>query len=120
MSHIKQEAVRIYEQIAELEAKRNVLLDEAKSNESPKEIRERLLEQVKQDNHEISTMERQTTEIREAIEKASEELRQTEIDLEEMSGERNQKYKELKKREETMNQFLETYEESRSAEVVSD
>ena len=39
--------------------------------------------------------------------------------MDEMSGEKNQKYKELKKREETMNQFLDTYEESREAEVVS-
>ena len=59
MSHIKQEAVRIYEQINELELKKSTLLEEEKSNESPKEIRERLLEQVKQDNHEIGTMDRQ-------------------------------------------------------------
>jgi len=59
MSHIKQEAVRIYEQINELEQKKMTLVEEQKSNESPKEIRERLLEQVKQDNHEISTMDRQ-------------------------------------------------------------
>lgn len=59
MSHVKQEAVRIYEQINELEMKKATLLEEEKSNESPKEIRERLLEQVKQDNHEISTMDRQ-------------------------------------------------------------
>lgn len=59
MSHIKQEAVRIYEQIGELETKKQALLEEQKSNESPKEMRERLLEQVKQDNHEINTMDRQ-------------------------------------------------------------
>lgn len=59
MSHVKQEAVRIYEQINELELKKAQLLAEEKSNESPKEIRERLLEQVKQDNHEINTMDRQ-------------------------------------------------------------
>ena len=63
MSHIKQEAVRIYEQINELELKKSTLLEEEKSNESPKEIRERLLEQVKQDNHEIGTMDRQWVHI---------------------------------------------------------
>jgi len=40
-------------------------------------------------------------------------LRQVDADLEDISGEKNQKYKELKKREETMNQFLDTYEESK-------
>lgn len=59
MSHVKQEAVRIYEQINDLQTKKSALLEEQKSNESPKEIRERLLEQVKHDNHEISTMDRQ-------------------------------------------------------------
>ena len=33
------------------------------------------------------------------------------------SGERSQKYKELKKREETMNEFLETFDENKQAEV---
>ena len=37
MSHVKQEAVRIYEQINELELKKAQLLAEEKSNESPKE-----------------------------------------------------------------------------------
>lgn len=59
MSHVKQEAVRIYESINELEMKKATLLEEEKSNESPKEIRERLLEQVKQNNQEINTMDRQ-------------------------------------------------------------
>lgn len=59
MSNIKQEAVRIYAQISELESKKESLLEEQKSNESPKEMRDRLLEQVKQDNHEINTMDRQ-------------------------------------------------------------
>lgn len=56
--------------------------------------------------------------MRDNIEKVQEELRQLEIDLDEMSGERNEKYKELKKREETMNQFLDSYEESKATEVV--
>lgn len=57
--------------------------------------------------------------MRENIEKLQEDLRQADVDLDEMSGEKNQKYKELKKREETMNQFLDTYDESYNAEVVS-
>lgn len=55
----------------------------------------------------------------ENIEKLQEDVRQADDDLSEMSGEKNQKYKELKKREETMNQFLETYEDARTSEVVS-
>lgn len=57
--------------------------------------------------------------MRETTEKLQEDIRQADIDLDEMSGEKNQKYKELKKREETMNQFLDTYEEAHASEVVS-
>lgn len=46
-------------------------------------------------------------------------MRQVDADLEDISGEKNQKYKELKKREETMNQFLDTYEESKVSEEVN-
>jgi len=35
-----------------------------------------------------------------------------------LSGERNQKFKELKKRDETMSQFLDTFDESKHDEVA--
>jgi len=59
MSHVKQEAMRLYEQIRELESKRDQMLREQKTEETPQAERERLLNQVKHDNHEIGTMERQ-------------------------------------------------------------
>lgn len=116
LSQVKQEAVRLYEQLNELGAKHASLLEESKTTVSPAEERERLLKQVKEDNQEIASVERQTNEMKEKIEQMQEESHQLDIDIEENQGERNQKYKELKKREETMDDFLKTFEECKMQE----
>ncbi len=55
---MKQEAVRLYEQLHELEEKKASLVAEEQSRGSPAEERERLLKQVKDDNQEIAGMEK--------------------------------------------------------------
>lgn len=116
-SQVKQEAVRLYEQLNDLETKRDALVQETKNQSSPAEEREKLLKQVKEDNQEIASLERQTNDLREKVEQVQEEIRQLDIDIEENQGERNQKYKELKKREETIDEFLNTFEESKQQEI---
>ncbi len=51
--------VRLYEQLHELEEKRDQLLEEQQSRGTPQEEREKLLRQVKEDNQEIASMDRQ-------------------------------------------------------------
>ncbi|CAH1243745.1 intraflagellar transport protein 74 homolog isoform X1 [Branchiostoma lanceolatum] len=116
-STIKQEAVRLYEQLHELQEKRDNLMAEDQAKGSPAEEREKLLKQVKEDNQEIASMDRQTGEIREKINVLQEEIRQLDMDLEEHQGERNLKYKELKKREETMDEFLNSFEQTKGSEL---
>lgn len=58
-SQVKQEAVLLYEKLYELESHRDQMIAEDKSMGSPMEERERLLKQVKEDNQEIASMERQ-------------------------------------------------------------
>ncbi|XP_005105393.1 intraflagellar transport protein 74 homolog [Aplysia californica] len=117
LSQVKQEAVRLYDQLHELEIKRDGLVEEAKSKGSPAEEREKLLKQVKEDNQEIASMERQTRELQEKIEGMQDNIQQLDLDIEENQGERNQKYKELKKREESMDEFLATFEENKADEA---
>ncbi|CAH1779959.1 unnamed protein product [Owenia fusiformis] len=117
MSTVKQEAVRLYEQLNELEVKRDSIMEELQSSGTPEEERERLLKQVKEDNQEMSSMDRQCNEIREKVSNLQEEIRQLDMDIEENQGERNQKYKELKKREETMTEFLESFDQSKNQEL---
>uniref|UniRef100_A0ABI7YZ67 Intraflagellar transport 74 n=1 Tax=Felis catus TaxID=9685 RepID=A0ABI7YZ67_FELCA len=116
-SQVKQEAVLLHEKLYELESHRDQMIAEDKSMGSPMEERERLLKQVKEDNQEIASMERQLTDIKEKIKQFNEEIRQLDMDLEEHQGEMNQKYKELKKREENMDTFIETFEETKNQEL---
>nr|XP_023400981.1 intraflagellar transport protein 74 homolog isoform X3 [Loxodonta africana] len=129
-SQVKQEAVLLHEKLYELESHRDQMIAEDKSMGSPMEERERLLKQVgrmnifliyqdlvKEDNQEIASMERQLTDIKEKINQFNEEIRQLDMDLEEHQGEMNQKYKELKKREENMDTFIETFEETKNQEL---
>ena len=51
--------MRLYEQINDLQEKRDQLMEEAASRGTPQEEREKLLKQVKEDNQEIGSMERQ-------------------------------------------------------------
>ncbi|XP_018529147.1 LOW QUALITY PROTEIN: intraflagellar transport protein 74 homolog [Lates calcarifer] len=115
-SQIKQEVVRLHETLSALEAKRDAMEAEHKSLGSPQEEREKLFKQVKEDNQEIASMERQLTEIRERTGQITEEIRQLEQDSEEAQGECQQKYKELKRKEEEIDRFLESFEESRAQE----
>uniref|UniRef100_A0A8D0E863 Intraflagellar transport 74 n=1 Tax=Salvator merianae TaxID=96440 RepID=A0A8D0E863_SALMN len=116
-SQIKQEALQLYEKLHSLEEHRDQMIAEDKSMGSPQEERERLLKQVKEDNQEIASMERQLTDIKEKINQLNEGIRQLDMDLEEQQGEKNLKYKELKKREESMDNFLESFEETKNQEL---
>ncbi|XP_060093172.1 intraflagellar transport protein 74 homolog [Heteronotia binoei] len=116
-SQVKQEALQLYEKLHRLEEHRDQMTAEDKSMGSPQEERERLLKQVKEDNQEIASMERQLTDIKEKINHLNEGIRQLDMDLEEHQGEKNLKYKELKKREESMDSFLESFEDMRNQEL---
>lgn len=116
-SQVKQEAVLLHEKLQELELKRDAMVAEDKSMGSPQEERDRLFKQVKEDNQETASMERQLTEMREKMSLINEEIRLLDNNMEEHQGERNQKYKELKKRDETMDSFLDSFDETKATEV---
>ncbi|KAM6033270.1 intraflagellar transport protein 74 homolog isoform 2-T3 [Chlamydotis macqueenii] len=116
-SQVKREAVQLYEKLHELEERRDQMIAEDKNMESPQEERERLLKQVKDDSQEIASMERQLTEVKEKTNHFKKVIQRLDIDLENHQGEENWKYKELKKREESMDSFLETFEEVKNQEL---
>lgn len=114
---MKQEAVLLHEKLHELELRRDQMIAEDKAMGSPQEERERLLKQVKEDNQEIAGMERQLTEIREKVSQVNVEMRHIDNDMEEQQGGINQKYKELQRKEEAMENFLEKYEDNKAQEL---
>lgn len=115
MSQIKQEASNLYNKLREVEEKRDALIIEEKNKGTPQQERENLVLQVKEHNAEIISIERQTSEMREQITRAKNELEQLDQELEDHQGERISKYRELKKREETMDTFLSTFDENQSS-----
>uniref|UniRef100_A0A8C0FDL7 Intraflagellar transport 74 n=1 Tax=Bubo bubo TaxID=30461 RepID=A0A8C0FDL7_BUBBB len=114
---VKQEAVQLYEKLHELEERRDQMIAEDKNMESPQEERERLLKQVKDDSQEIASMERQLTEVKEKTNHFKKVIQRLDMDLENHQGEENWKYKELKKREESMDNFLENFEDVKDQEL---
>ncbi|XP_062844674.1 intraflagellar transport protein 74 homolog [Trichomycterus rosablanca] len=116
-SSVKQKAVLLHERLEELEQRHEALQAEEKSTLSPQEERERLLKQVKEDNQEIASMERQLTETGEKLKRVTEELRQLDMDMEDHQGERTQKYKELQRKEEEIDGYLETFEKNKAQEM---
>ncbi len=73
-SELKKKAAELEEELLEAEEKRDNLVKESESQESPEEERERLLNQVKVDNSEISTLERQISETNDLIRQIQEEI----------------------------------------------
>jgi intraflagellar transport protein 74 len=67
ISHVKQDAVKLYEQLAEIEEEYQRVLAEDAVRGTPAQERDRLLKQVKEDNAEIAAMERQATEMNDEI-----------------------------------------------------
>ncbi|NXL52393.1 IFT74 protein, partial [Podilymbus podiceps] len=110
-SQVKQEAVQLYEKLHELEERRDQMIAEDKNMESPQEERERLLKQARTLNF---TM---LTEVKEKTNHFKKVIQRLDMDLENHQGEENWKYKELKKKEESMDSFLETFEEVKNQEL---
>ncbi|RLV96997.1 hypothetical protein DV515_00012224, partial [Chloebia gouldiae] len=121
-SGVKQEAVQLYEKLHELKEHQDRMIAEDKNKESPQEERERLLKQarienvVKGDSQKIASMERQLAEVKEKIDYFKKVIQRLDTDLENHRGEENWKYKELKKREESMDNFLATFEDMKNQE----
>lgn len=117
-SKVKQDAVVLYSRLAELQEKKNEIITQNQQRGTPKEEREKLLRQVKEDNSEIATMERQISEVQEQIRQLQDECQQMDQELDENKSERSQKYRELRKREETMDHFLSTFEDAKKEELI--
>ncbi|NXB64835.1 IFT74 protein, partial [Struthidea cinerea] len=122
-SEVKQGAVQMYEELHNLKERRDQMIAEDKNMESPQEEGERLLNQartenvVKDDSQKIASMERQLAEVKEKIDHFKKVIQRLDMDLENHRGEENWKYKELKKKEESMDNFLETFEDVKNQEL---
>lgn len=106
------EAVRLLSKLNELVIKRNGLRDEEANRLSPAQEREKLINEVRSNNQALTSMNRQMKLLEDQLSDRRELLGQIEQDLEEGNSERHAKYKELKRRDETMTAFMETFREA--------
>ncbi|XP_075979351.1 intraflagellar transport protein 74 homolog [Anticarsia gemmatalis] len=111
-SQIKVHLLELHRRLAAAEEKRDNMKNEMNNRLDPQEEREKLLLQVREDNAAIASLDSNAANLKEQIKKVQELIEQAEQDLEEGNSERHQKYRELKKREETMDSFMSTYEEN--------
>lgn len=121
---IKQEALSLVEQIHELESKRDQLSNESKSILTPEQERQKLTQQVKEDNQEVQAMEKQINELRERNENLKQSSENDDLPSALLVSQQTksnaavdedtkQKYFELKKREQHIDEFSSSYEQAR-------
>jgi intraflagellar transport protein 74 len=118
-SQSRLEAVKLHSKLRETIAKRNQLKDEENNRLTPAQEREKLINEVRMNNQAISSINKQTKIFADQLNEKKEYLQQVEQDLDEGSSERHTKYKELRKRDEMMTSFLETFQFNLSKEKQS-
>ncbi|KAL6437950.1 hypothetical protein ACFW04_004330 [Cataglyphis niger] len=117
LSQLKQEAVKLQVRIIEAENKRDKLLEEEGKRLSPEDEKEQLLQKIKRDNIDIAATEAQIAEKEKKMMELEQQLEQLETDMEDDHSEKQTKYQELRKREEMMEEFMSTYEQSKQEEM---
>ncbi|CAG9538814.1 unnamed protein product [Cercopithifilaria johnstoni] len=113
---LKQQATVFYERLAELEEKKNNIINEINAEGTPNEQREHLLQAVIRTTDEINVMQKQLDDVNEQIEQLSEELREFDIEMENVAGKKNEKYRELKLKEMQIDEFLNSYDSLKTNE----
>uniref|UniRef100_A0A7E4VHI3 Intraflagellar transport protein 74 homolog n=1 Tax=Panagrellus redivivus TaxID=6233 RepID=A0A7E4VHI3_PANRE len=114
-SPLKQQAMILQEQIAELDAKRNEIKSEINDEASPEVLRERMVQQIKKDNEEISFMQSMISELQNKQQQIREELAEFNNEAALMASETNEKYKELTLKEAQIDEFVSTYDARKAA-----
>ncbi|NXQ25158.1 IFT74 protein, partial [Alaudala cheleensis] len=121
-SVVKQKTLDLYEKLHELKERRDRMIDEDKNMESPQEEKKRLLKQARIENVHNFNLDShylfvRLAEVKEKTDYYKKMIQQLDTDMENQGGEENWKYKELKKKEEIMDNFLETFEDVKNREL---
>ncbi|XP_055629492.1 intraflagellar transport protein 74 homolog isoform X2 [Toxorhynchites rutilus septentrionalis] len=115
-SQSRTEAHRLKTKLKELVSKRNQMRDEENNRLSPAQEREKLINEVRSNNRALASIGKQLKIIEDQLNEKKEMLQQIDQDLEEGNSERHIKYKELKKRDEVMSAFMDTFQQNLVAE----
>ncbi|XP_041772722.1 intraflagellar transport protein 74 homolog isoform X1 [Anopheles merus] len=108
-SQSRSEAHRLKSKLKELLNKRNALREEENNRLSPAQEREKLINDVRSNNQALASIGKQLKIVEDQLIEKKESLQQIDQDLEEGNSERHVKYKELKKRDDVMSAFMDSF-----------
>uniref|UniRef100_A0A182YI62 Uncharacterized protein n=1 Tax=Anopheles stephensi TaxID=30069 RepID=A0A182YI62_ANOST len=115
-SQTRSEAHRLKSKLKELLNKRNALREEENNRLSPAQEREKLINDVRSNNQALASIGKQLKIVEDQLIEKKETLQQIDQDLEEGNSERHVKYKELKKRDEVMSSFMDSFKSNMNLE----
>uniref|UniRef100_A0A182HX00 Uncharacterized protein n=1 Tax=Anopheles arabiensis TaxID=7173 RepID=A0A182HX00_ANOAR len=115
-SQSRSEAHRLKSKLKELLNKRNTLREEENNRLSPAQEREKLINDVRSNNQALASIGKQLKIVEDQLIEKKETLQQIDQDLEEGNSERHVKYKELKKRDDVMSAFMDTFKSNMNQE----
>lgn len=118
-SQSRMEAVRLQTKLKDLTFKRNSLKQEEDNRLTPAQEREKLIGEVRANNQALASIGRQMKIVEDQLNDKKELLNQIEQDLDEGNSERHVKYKELRRRDETMTGFMENFQSNMEKEKQS-
>ena len=108
---LRKEILQSLDHLNELEKQRDDLNRDVSSSSSSRDERGRLLAQVKRDNREVADLESRIRDIKVSLEEVKSELE----GYEDMAS--IQKYREVKKREKSMDEFLKDFDKDKQIEL---
>ena len=115
-SQSRSEAHRLKSKLKELLNKRNALREEENNRLSPAQEREKLINEVRSNNQALASIGKQLKIVEDQLIEKKETLQQIDQDLEEGNSERHVKYKELKKRDDVMSAFMDSFKSNMNQE----
>eukprot|EP00163_Fabomonas_tropica_P027097 TRINITY_DN512_c0_g1_i6.p1 TRINITY_DN512_c0_g1~~TRINITY_DN512_c0_g1_i6.p1 ORF type:complete len:402 (-),score=123.30 TRINITY_DN512_c0_g1_i6:125-1330(-) len=116
---LKQKAINLAEEKKALVKEKEELSKNATLNMTVAEEKEHLLSRVKEDNHEIALMEKQLNELKDALKTLKDHVKQVDTDLQEHTGEKSAKYRELLERDREMQEFIDNFGEQSNREKAN-
>ncbi|PIO75660.1 hypothetical protein TELCIR_02285 [Teladorsagia circumcincta] len=112
-SPVKKKAMELKQLLIELEAKEAALVAEKEAMETPEQKKQKLIDEIKKNNEDITTIEKQIEKTNELINTAHEEIREFDSSADNKLAKNNEKYRDLMVKEREYDEFLSVFEEQK-------
>nr|CDJ84836.1 hypothetical protein LOC557772 [Haemonchus contortus] len=114
-SPVKKKAMELKQLLIDLKAKETSLIAEKEAMETPEQKKQKLIEEIKNNNEDIATIEKQIEKTNELINTAHEEIREFDSSADNKLAKNNEKYRDLMVKEREYDEFLNTFEEQKQS-----